>query len=244
MEDFVSSVGIALEETQLTSGAGHRSLLENIHNGRHHIHDAISSVQGALNSGNFPGDCRSQTRGNVNRFDIMRDGVFIATVVLGRPAFRLGESISVVIDFQDSAVKCHSLSASLESSEVIEPALALRSQASIYRATRRVYASQSEFSLFERRAIFSPIAPLSATSSFRTSSVSLAWTLRFDFSISHHRVKESQGFLNELTRNDKEATLSAVQMLLCEKFEVTLPLNVYGCTSSQNTRNKIREFKI
>lgn len=244
MEDFISSVEMALEETRLTSGAGHRNLLENIHYGPHNIREATNIVQTAPHSRNLLDDCRSQPRGNVNRFEIMRDGVFVATVVLGRPAFRLGESISVVIDFQNSAVKCLSLTAILESSEIIDPAVALRSQASIYRATRRVYASQFEFSLFERRAEFSPMAPSNATSSFRTSSLSLAWMLRFEFLISQNQVEGTSALLRELIKNERGTTLSAVQMLSCEKFEVTVPLNIYGGISSQFTKDKIGEYKI
>lgn len=246
MEDFVSSVGFALAETRLNPDTCHRSPLDyNNQYRRHHNQEATNTAHPRLDSATFHSDYRSQPRGNVNRFEIMRDGVFVATVLLGRPAYRLGESISVVIDFQKSAVRCHSLMAILESSEIIDPAVALRSQASIYRATRRIYASRFELTLFEKRATFSPIAPSNATPNFQTSSVSLVWSLRFEFVISQKGVNGIQEeFLDEVARNERGSVSTAVQILSCEKFEVSVPLNLYGCISSPYLKNTIDEFSV
>lgn len=246
MEDFLSSVEFALAETRLNFDTCHRRSLDyNPHCKAHDDHEASNIVQSRLDSTKFQSDDNFQPRPYVNRFEIMRDGVFVAIVLLGRPAFRLGESVSVVIDFQQSAVRCHSLMAILESFEIVDPAVALRSQASIYRATRRIYASRFELTLFEKRATFSPIIPSYAAPNFQTSSVSLVWNLRFEFMISQEGVNGIQeGFLDEVVRNERGSVSTGIQMLPCEKFEVSLPLSVYGCESSPYLQNTIDEVSI
>lgn len=246
MEDFVSSVGFALAKTRLNSGTCHHCSLDyNDQNRRNHNHKPTNTAQTRLDSTTYLSDLKGQLRGNINRFEIMREGVFVAVVLLGRPAFRLGESISIVVDFQHSALRCHSLMAFLESSEIVDQAVALRSQASIYRATRRIYASHFELSLFERRATFSMITPSSATPSFQTSSLRLAWSLRFEFMISQKSVNGiKEEVLDQLTRNERGSVSTAVQILSCEKLEVIVPLNVSGCTPTQYLNNKIDEFSI
>ena len=246
MEDFVSSVRLDLAKTRLSSGIYHHSSLDYNHqNRRNHNHEFTNTVQTGLDFTTYPSDLQGQLRGNINRFEIMRDGISVAVVLLGRPTFRLGESISVVVDFEHSALRCHSLMASLESSEVVEQAIALRSQASIYRATRRVYASHFELSLFERRATFSLIAPSSATPSFQTSSLCLAWSIRFEFMIIQKGVNGiHEEILDQLMENERGSISTAIPTFSCEKLEVIVPLNVYGCTSSPCPNNKIDQFSI
>jgi RAB6A-GEF complex partner protein 2 len=245
VEDFVSFIGFTLQKNQLDSRSSHDYPTGNYQNRHHYIPEATDLVKSPLDSKLVLSDFRSQPRGKVNRFEILREGVFVAVVVLGRPAFRLGEIISVIIDFQDSRVRCHSLMAFLESSEIIDPAIALRSQASIRRATRRVYASHFDFSLFGRRATFNPIAPLIATPNFQTSSICLTWMLRFEFVISRMGSESiPTGLFDQVTKNEKGSVVSAVQILPCDRFEVTVPLNIYGSTAGLCKRNKTLEFFI
>lgn len=245
MGDFLSSVELALAETPSNIDTHHRSSLGYDTRNRHHLnHESPSLTQSRIGSATFHHDDRVQSRGNVNRFEITRDGVFVAIVLLGRPAFRLGESISVVIDFQQSAVHCHSLMAVLESFEIIDPAIALRSQASIYRATRRIHAARFELTLFEKRATFNPIAPSNATPNFRTSSVSLVWSLRFEFIISQKRVDGVQEYLSEVVKNERGSVSTGVQILPCEKFEVSVPLSICGYVTSPHIKNTVHEFSI
>lgn len=246
MEDFLSSVEFELAETRPKTDTQHReSQPYGIHDRGHHNHEASDVTQTRNGSATLHGDHRIQPRGNVNRFEIMRDGVFVAVILLERPFFRLGESISAIIDFQKSAVRCHSLMANLESFEIIDPTVALRSQGSIYRATRRIHASRSELTLFEKRATFNLIAPSNATPNFRTSSVSLMWTLRFEFMISQKDFNGIQGeYLGEVVRNERGSVSTGVQMLPCEKFEVSVPLNIYGYVSNPHLKNAVDEISI
>jgi hypothetical protein len=58
----------------------------------------------------------------------------------------------------------------LESAEDIDPAVSVRSQSSIYRATRRVHGTKSEFTTFARRVQFAFEIPTAVAPSFETSS--------------------------------------------------------------------------
>lgn len=246
LEEFISSVKFALAEIQINSGNRHHPSSDHTHEiERQIIHEATDIAHRRLDPTLLPLGYKSQSRGKVNRFEVMRNGVFIATILLGRPSFRLGETIPVVVDLQNSDIRCYSLTAILENSETIDGTIALRSPASIYRATRRVYASQFELMLFAKRASFSPIAPSNATPNFQTSGVSLVWTFRFEFMISKKNVNGAQDkILDEIDRNERGSVSTAVKSLSCEKFEVTVPLNVHGCTLNSSLKDTIDEFSI
>lgn len=190
----------------------------------------------------------SSNRG-VNRFEIARNGLGVAVIMLARPAYRLGESISAVIDFSHSDFSCYSLYITLETSEHVDSAIALRSSASISRLTRRIYASVSENTLFGRRTIFCPTIPLNATPAFITSGVSLGWNLRFEFITSRAEDDEAGRGLNDVlleeVANDERGTVSAaVPGLLCESFDVTVPLKVYGATAVNNEKIEVGDLPI
>lgn len=175
------------------------------------------------------------TSGNrsTNRFEIARNGRAIAVVVLNRPSHRLGETITATIDFSKSDLPCYSLRASLESAEKINPAIALRSAASIDRATRRIHASLSEAALYASRIVFNAAIPISASPTILTSGVSLEWNLRFEFATSKAELYENiptEGLSRLLdSLHDERGNIQmAKEELSCETFEVVLPLTVYG----------------
>ncbi|EPE07389.1 intracellular protein transport protein [Ophiostoma piceae UAMH 11346] len=119
-----------------------------------------------------------------NRFDIARNGRRVGTVMLARPAYRLGETVTMVVDFStaDPSMRCYAVHAALETTErVVDNALALRSEASIQRVTRKVYASLSEATLYARRFVFTATIPASATPEFVTTGVNLEWKIKVEF---------------------------------------------------------------
>ncbi|KAK3985556.1 Rgp1-domain-containing protein [Cladorrhinum sp. PSN332] len=116
-----------------------------------------------------------------NRFEIARNGRRIGVIMLARPAYRLGEAITLAIDFTGAEVPCYAVHAALETSEKVDSSLALRSEASVQRVTRKVWVSHSEASLFARRVVFSPTIPVNATPEFVTSGVGLEWKVRVEF---------------------------------------------------------------
>ncbi|KAJ9209122.1 hypothetical protein DTO021D3_430 [Paecilomyces variotii] len=180
----------------------------------------------------------TSTNRSTNRFEIARNGKRIAVVVLNRPAHRLGETVIATIDFTDAALPCYSLRGTLETSEKVAPALAVRSSASINRATRRIYASCFENTLYSTRVVFSPAIPVAATPTILTSGVNLEWELRFEFvTTSSHGENDlgnygpsGAGLLETIGEDDRGAVFSSLENLSCESFEIAIPLTVYGET--------------
>lgn len=175
----------------------------------------------------------NSSKQSTNRFKINRSGDRVAVILLARPAYRLGETIPVAIDFQGSDVPCYALHATLESSEIIDPAIALRSKASIHRATRRIHASQHECTVSAKKVLFSPRIPSTATPEFITSGISLEWSLRFEFVTSRLSGTEEsdegpEDLTEEVARDERGSVNAAMQVLPCESFEVNVPLRVYG----------------
>ena len=167
---------------------------------------------------------------SANRFQIQRGGERVATIYLTRPSYRLGETIPVVVDFSVAEVSCHMVHMSLETSESVDPAIALRSSTSVHRATRRVHAVGSEYTICADRAVFSPTIPINATPEFITSGVSLEWKLRFEFVTGLNIGEEEgiEGLMEVVTEDDRGRTLAALEGLPCEGFDVAIPIRVYG----------------
>ncbi|KAH6656779.1 Rgp1-domain-containing protein [Truncatella angustata] len=175
---------------------------------------------------------------STNRFEIARNGQRVGVVMLARPAYRLGEQVSMAIDFTNADVPCYAVHASLETAERVEPAFALRSEASVHRVTRKIYGSSSEATLFSRRVVFSPTIPINATPEFMTSGLSLEWKVRVEFVVPSSGVESEEAerrqdgphpLLEEISRDDRGGlVMVAAENLECESFEVAVPLRVYG----------------
>lgn len=177
------------------------------------------------------------SRRSPNRFEIARDGKRIAVVVLNRPIHRLGETIIASVDFGEAAIPCYAVRASLETSEKVTPTLAVRSNASIHRTTRRIHASLFENTLYATRVVFSPAIPISATPTIITSGVTLDWDLRFEFVTPNLHGEQASGIarsgtslLETISSDDRGKVVSAMEYLSCESFEISIPLKVYGET--------------
>ncbi|KAK8107803.1 uncharacterized protein PG998_009816 [Apiospora kogelbergensis] len=173
-----------------------------------------------------------------NRFEIARNGQRVGVVMLARPAYRLGESVSMAIDFKGAETPCYAIHMALETSERIDPSLAIRSEASVHRVTRKTFGSASEATLFARRIVFNPTIPINATPEFVTSGLSLEWKIRIEFVVPSSLVEDAEGerraqgphpLLEEVARDDRGGmVLVAAENLECESFEVAVPLKVYG----------------
>jgi hypothetical protein len=172
-----------------------------------------------------------------NRFDIARSGFRVAVVTLNRPLHRLGEMITATIDFSEGDLPCINLRATLETTEKVNPALAVRSEASITRVTRKIYAAQSENTLFTQRVVFCPSIPVTATPTLLTSGVNLDWSLRFEFSTAkmplpledeNATAQDIPKLLEEITSDERGIVSAAVETIECESFEVVIPITVFG----------------
>jgi hypothetical protein len=122
------------------------------------------------------------THQSSNRFEIARNGRRVGVVTLARPAYRLGESVTLAVDFAGAEILCLAVHAALETAErIVDPSLALRSEASVHRVTRKVYVASSEATMYSRRTVFTPTIPVTATPEFVTSGVALEWKVRLEF---------------------------------------------------------------
>lgn len=202
----------------------------------HSVSNTALSCKDAIDLAVLRSNQAAHSSQSPNRFEIARNGRRIAVVVLNRPAHRLGETIIATVDFTDAALPCYALRATLETSEKVAGDLAVRSNASIYRATRRIHASFFENTLYSTRVVFTPAVPISATPTVLTSGVNHQWELRLEFvtPTSMHGEADTPpsgaGLLETISQDDRGQVMTALENLGCESFEIGIPLTVYGET--------------
>ncbi|PWW77556.1 Rgp1-domain-containing protein [Tuber magnatum] len=180
--------------------------------------------------------------GRCSIFEIARNKRKVATLTLARPAYKLGETITAVVDFSNAKVPCYHITAVLETSETVAPSIALRSASSIYRATRKLHFQHSRSTLFSKRVVFTPTIPTSATPEFSTSGVSCAWALRLEFVTPAQSLTAAiagggggadgavvmMEELLEQTHADYRGELfEAKQNVFVESFDASIPIRVY-----------------
>lgn len=233
--DFLEYVDNLLDRPRQNSSMGLLSPTETLP-GRSSLPDDPHTMKEAIDLAIMRSNLTGATNQSANRFEIARSGRRVAVIMLARPAYRLGETISAVIDFTNADIPCYSMHVSLETSEKVDAAIALRSNASIYRVTRKVHASFSENALFAQRLSFSPTIPPTATPEFITSGVSLEWKIRVEFitpRLTHEDGEQAywDDLLEEVEKGDRGIILAASERLPSESFEVQVPVRVYGAVS-------------
>jgi hypothetical protein len=234
-DDFLEYVDNLLDRPRQNSSMGLLSPTGTMP-GRSSITEGPQTMKEAIDTAILRSNLTGAANQSANRFEIARSGRRVAVIMLARPFYRLGETMSAVIDFTDSDIPCYSVHVSLETSEKVDPAIALRSNASIYRVTKKVHASFSENALFAHKLAFSPTIPPNATPEFITSGVSLEWKLRIEFitpRLMHEDGEEAtwDDLLEEISSDDRGVILAAAQRLPSESFEVQVPIRVYGAVS-------------
>lgn len=145
------------------------------------IFEEVTTAKEAINLAILRSNLTSEGQQSANRFEIARNGRRVGVVMLARPAYRLGEVVTMAVDFTGAEIPCYAVHVALETSERVDPSLAMRSEASIHRASRKVHVFSSEATLFSRRMVFSPTIPVTATPEFVTSGISLEWKIRLEF---------------------------------------------------------------
>lgn len=116
-------------------------------------------------------------------YDISKDGKVAAVLTLVRSRYRLGETITGVININNSTslARIARMSAVLETFEEIQPSIATLPAGKSQRATRIIHAEHHESVLDKGRASFSLSIPSGASPEFVTSGVKLNWLVRLSF---------------------------------------------------------------
>lgn len=197
MNGFLSYVDELVNSSRHGSGAGLLSPTAVTGSRRPSFLEEVNSAKDAIDLAIIRSNLTAEGQQSANRFEIARNGRKVGVVMLARPAYRLGEVVTMAVDFSGAEVPCYAVHAALETSERVDPGLAMRSEASIHRASRKVHVSTSEATLFSRRMIFNPAIPITATPEFVTSGISLEWKIRLEFVVPSQDVEpqpvEDQG---------------------------------------------------
>jgi hypothetical protein len=244
LDDFLSYIDELLTKPRQNSSLGLLSPTDAPRSLRRHssIEEPVTAKE-AIDMAILRSNITTEAQQSANRFEIARSGKRVAVVMLARPAYRLGETITAAIDFTDAEIPSYAIHAALETSEKVDHSIALRSEASILRVTRKVHVSHSESTLFARRVVFSPTIPVSATPEFITSGVSLDWRVRIEF-VTPRLFGEGESvpgyadLLEEVSRDDRGVVLASAEALDCESFEISVPLRVYGATGGNSEREE------
>jgi len=192
-------------------------------------------------SGMLYGSDQSQTN-----FTIARASQLVAQIVLSRPAFKLGDTVSCIVDFTSAPTLCYGLEITLESSEKVDPSFAIRSTQSVERATRRSWARMIDSTFWSKKCAFNAQIPSTATPTFSTTGIGLDWCIRVEFIVATHSDddehktdelgdsieddarRKMERLMDETNSDERGITLSATSYLACESFEITVPIRVFG----------------
>ena len=248
-QGFLTYVESMLERRRQSSGLGLLSPTEGGYQPFTPTAEELTSMKEAIELAILQSTVATSGRKSASRFEITRSGYRVAVIMLARPAYRLGETVSVAIVFDDAEIPCYSVRVTLETHETIDAAIALRSKASIQRGTRRIHASRTESAIYSRRVAFNLVIPITATPGFLTSGVNHEWSLKVEFVT--RRTKEEEGnessdedLLEEITRDERGTVMAGVQSMACEAFEITVPLQVYGATAAFDELEETDEIPI
>ncbi|TKA67317.1 hypothetical protein B0A55_09070 [Friedmanniomyces simplex] len=227
------------------------------------IKEAIDFAILRSNFAKASGKQKSAEAQSTNRFNIARSGQPVAILTLLRPAYRLGEAVTGIIDFTappptsglPAQASTYSVLLELESAERVDPSLALRSSSSINRVTRKSHAAVHENTLFARQVPFSLGVPHTAAPTFETTGVSLTWRLRVEFTTQRQQlgatsgvhgqgVMEGEDMLEELGTDERGTSLIARERLLADTFEITIPLRVYGAAGVEGVGSRSEGLEV
>lgn len=241
MNDFLMYVDDLVSRPRDESGSILLSPTDGMNSRRPSAFEETSTAQESIHLAIMRSNVTSGGQQSPNRFEIARNGQRVGVVMLTRPAYRLGEVVTMAVDFTDADIPCYAIHATLETSEKVDPSLAVRSESSIHRVTRKVHAASSEATLYTRRVTFNPTIPITATPEFVTSGVSLDWKIRIEFVVPSQGNEDLENgerpaihpLLEQISQDEKGGqVLVAVENLVCESFEIAVPLRVYGAVGT------------
>ncbi|KAI9274409.1 Rgp1-domain-containing protein [Phascolomyces articulosus] len=139
-------------------------------------------------------------------FDICKNNQRVAQLHMTKTAYRLGEAVQGVLDFEHAILPTYEVSILLESSEVVESDIALRPTQQISRISRKCYAEHHSFCLSHRRLAFSLPIPSIASPEFQTTGVKLQYYLKFEFIVTQKTATTTATTTSSTTTNNNNNT--------------------------------------
>ncbi|KAI7853420.1 Rgp1-domain-containing protein [Circinella umbellata] len=139
-------------------------------------------------------------------FDICKNNQRVAQLHMTKTAYRLGEAVQGVLDFEHAVLPTYEVSILLESSEVVESDIALRPTQQISRISRKCYAEHHSFCLSHRRLAFSLPIPSIASPEFQTTGVKLQYYLKFEFIVTQKTAATTNTTTTTNNNNNKNTT--------------------------------------
>ncbi|KAI8145789.1 Rgp1-domain-containing protein [Fennellomyces sp. T-0311] len=170
-------------------------------------------------------------------FDICKNNQRVAQLHMTKTAYRLGEAVLGVLDFEHALLPTYEVSILLESSEVVESDIALRPAQQISRISRKCYAEHHSFCLSHRRLAFSLPIPSIASPEFQTTGVKLQYYLKFEFIVtqkpattttanpSNNTIPASYIPINV---DERHRHYQSAQDVDVSTFDCQIPIRVYG----------------
>ncbi|ODV90083.1 hypothetical protein CANCADRAFT_43770 [Tortispora caseinolytica NRRL Y-17796] len=149
---------------------------------------------------------------------------FVAAVNLHRQFYRLGDRIFLNVDMQNSTQNCVHISAALETNEVVNESIALKSAEEISRLTTVVACEQSSITYGQVFVGFSFVVPPGAVPSFKTEEVTYQWAVKITFVIQEDA--EGSVLSSVLHENENEKMLRLAEAVRASKFVCRFPVQI------------------
>ncbi|KAJ3260017.1 hypothetical protein HK103_001527 [Boothiomyces macroporosus] len=179
-----------------------------------------------------------QMSGKVS-YDISKNNEHVCQLILPRLGYRLGESLTCLLNFSQSSLPCFHVSVFLETQETADPAFANKPKNQIQNHTRICYGEFHQTTLNSRRVVVSLNIPSKCTPDFQTSAVSLQWSVRFEFITgAGKRIQNTSNIVDGYVHS------RAIPRVDVEPFDCVVPLKVYGALKTTKQRRKVLEFEI
>ncbi|KAI9184575.1 Golgi membrane exchange factor (Ric1p-Rgp1p) subunit [Blastocladiella emersonii ATCC 22665] len=156
-------------------------------------------------------------------FDIAREDGRVAKLKLRRTLFRLGDTLTGVVDFRDAAIATHRVSIFLESSEFVESSVAARTPEQIKSLTTKLISHVHENVTSLAVLPFELVVPESVSPTLATTGVSLNYHLRVEL-VTRVHLDRSQFKLS--AANERSACLVGEPQVDVDVFSCVLPVRV------------------
>ncbi|CAO3611927.1 unnamed protein product [Cunninghamella blakesleeana] len=167
-------------------------------------------------------------------YDLCKNNQRVAKLQLTKMAHRLGESILGVLDFSEATLSTYKVSMYLESHEVVETSIALRSPQYLTRVSRKCHSEFHSFCLNNRRLAFSLPIPTTASPEFQTTGVKLQYYLKLEF-ITNNQLKNNNdtdslspiSYLS-IHVDERHRFFQSQQDVQVSTFDCQIPIKIYG----------------